>query len=552
MPDPRVNVVLGAKDEATKVVTGLRGQFEKFKKDAVTGFGLGAGIGVFNLATRAVGAVTDALGEATRMAMEEEAEIARLTTSIGENSAAWDGNIQAIEDLLTERQRLGFSDSEQRTSLASLVAVTKDHTVALDLNRQAMDLARLRGMSLSDASELLGKVYGGNTSILRRYGIRVRQGATATEALAEVQKMAADQAEAFADTSLGAWTALELKIEDVKEAVGKQLLPAMDSLTVGIDAALDPVGTASLLFGLLQSQMEGNTVAFEAVWRASKDLAPQLGLTAEGWRETIQTADDSNRSFTDFADSIKMRIGQFAAFRAEQEALGFVFDEVTARWSKAPAEMARALRPIPGVVAAARDDALHEAMQFGPSLRDTIKASKDEIREAMTDVRWAMEHPFAGDRLARYMEDKAQAMNRKLITALRQGKTDAAEETGDIVNAILSELSVLEGQNYSIGVAMRFREQQKRGSFGQGEANRRAGRRAHGGPVSAGQTFLVGENGPEFLHMGSQSGHVTPDGGSMRPIVVNVDGHELFRIMDARGGSRYATAGRGSYYRTAE
>src|SRR3990167_649723 len=416
-----------------------------------------------------------------------------------------------------------------------------------------MDLARLRGMSLSDASELLGKVYGGNTSILRRYGIRVRQGATATEALAEVQKMAADQAEAFADTSLGAWTALELKIEDVKEAVGKQLLPAMDSLAVGIDAALDPVGTASLLFGLLQSQMEGNTVAFEAVWRASKDLAPQLGLTAEGWRETIQTADDSNRSFTDFADSIKMRLVNFAAFRAEQEALGFVFDEVTARWSKAPEELARAVRPLPGIVAAARDDALHEAMQFGPSLRDTIKASKDEIREAMTDVRWAMEHPFAGDRLARYMEDKAQAMNRKLITALRQGKTDAAEETGDIVNAILSELSVLEGQNYSIGVAMRFREQQKRGSFGQGEANRRAGRRAHGGPVSAGQTFLVGENGPEFLHMGSQSGHVSPnDGGSMRPIVVNVDGHELFRIMDARGGSRYATAGRGSYYRTTE
>ena len=42
--DSRLNVILGAKDEASKVVGGLRGQFEKFKKDAMTGFGLGAGL----------------------------------------------------------------------------------------------------------------------------------------------------------------------------------------------------------------------------------------------------------------------------------------------------------------------------------------------------------------------------------------------------------------------------------------------------------------------------------------------------------------------------
>lgn len=37
--------------------------------------------------------------------------------------------------------------------------------------------------------------------------------------------------------------------------------------------------------------------------------------------------------------------------------------------------------------------------------------------------------------------------------------------------------------------------------------------RAHGGPVLAGQTYLVGERGPELLTMGGRGGYVTPNGG---------------------------------------
>jgi len=37
------------------------------------------------------------------------------------------------------------------------------------------------------------------------------------------------------------------------------------------------------------------------------------------------------------------------------------------------------------------------------------------------------------------------------------------------------------------------------------------GRRANGGPVSAGRSYLVGERGPEILRMGSRSGSITPN-----------------------------------------
>lgn len=53
--------------------------------------------------------------------------------------------------------------------------------------------------------------------------------------------------------------------------------------------------------------------------------------------------------------------------------------------------------------------------------------------------------------------------------------------------------------------------------------------RASGGPVSAGQSYVVGERGPERLTMGASSGFITPNGGggAIRDVHVHVDGHVL-------------------------
>ena len=55
------------------------------------------------------------------------------------------------------------------------------------------------------------------------------------------------------------------------------------------------------------------------------------------------------------------------------------------------------------------------------------------------------------------------------------------------------------------------------------------GKRARGGPVSAGGAFLVGERGPEILQMGSKGGNIIPNsdlgggGGTTNVVTVNVD-----------------------------
>ena len=55
------------------------------------------------------------------------------------------------------------------------------------------------------------------------------------------------------------------------------------------------------------------------------------------------------------------------------------------------------------------------------------------------------------------------------------------------------------------------------------------GKRASGGPVSAGGAYLVGERGPEILQMGSKGGNIIPNsklgggGGTTNVVTVNVD-----------------------------
>ena len=59
--------------------------------------------------------------------------------------------------------------------------------------------------------------------------------------------------------------------------------------------------------------------------------------------------------------------------------------------------------------------------------------------------------------------------------------------------------------------------------------------RASGGPVLPEGTYLVGERGPEYLHMGNQSGWVEPGAGGQPVVIqVQVDGRTLAEVVDKR------------------
>jgi hypothetical protein len=214
------------------------GKVKKGLSDIKTGALDQLGIG-FAGAAGAAALLTGALVKGVQGAIEEQASLKRLTTVLAANVQGWDGHTEAIEKSIKARENLGFSDDAQRESLIKLIPAFKNVNKALDVQATAMDLARLKGISLEDASDALVKVEGGQYRVLKSLGIVLKDGATQTEALAAVQKVAMGQASQYADTLAGKSEALQAKFDDLTEQVGGKLIPVLDDLATAALKVVD-------------------------------------------------------------------------------------------------------------------------------------------------------------------------------------------------------------------------------------------------------------------------------------------------------------------------
>jgi hypothetical protein len=382
--EARIGITTNTKG-AEQGITSVRGMFSNLAKDAkgsiLTGVGLGAGVTAFGALKNAAGSAADFLADSVLAARDEEVGIRRLTTAIQENVAGWDGNIDAIERVIDEREKLGFSDGEQRESLAVLTSVTKDHTKALDLQRIAMDLARLRGMELGAASELIGKVYAGNVGILARYGIQLARGTSATEALAEIQKRAAGQAEAFADTAAGAAATLAIEFENLQEDIGKELLPVMIELSRVLRDDVVPAARDTVQWFVENGEVIGTVVdAVVNLFNPLHDVTDELLRQADVYTHA-----------TGAAAGFKENMGGVPRVVAE---VGEAFSGV----SEDGDELVEDMRELPGDIA------------------DALREGREDWREALSQLSTDIDDETT--RAARIAELKAALIGTDLVAGL--------------------------------------------------------------------------------------------------------------------------------------
>jgi len=155
---------------------------------------------------------------------------------------------------------------------------------------------------------------------------------------------------------------------------------------------------------------------------------------------------------------------------------------------------------------------------------------------------------------------KVNSMTRDLHAQMAQaGYTDAQIQTltsdlgllPDQVDLIFATPGLAEAQNAIANVAAQVaaftQSQAAVGSVATAVAravggDKPPGRRARGGPVDAGGAYIVGEEGPELMVMGSKSGTVIPaqqtaamlnggggGGGGTTTVVLELDGREFYR-----------------------
>jgi len=224
MANPEISLLVKMKDEASKELDKLQKNVGLTSKQMRN-----MGIGMM----AAGGAIVAGMGMAVKAANAERIGISRLEAQLKNVGVSYDDVKGSLEDVISATQyKTGIADDEQRIALGELVMITGDYQRSLDLMPLALDLAAAKEMDLGTAAEVVGRVAVGNTTILKRYGIELKEGATAAEALAEMQSKVGGTAEATRDPM----KVLGAQIGDLKEAIGTALLPVvtkwLDKLTL--------------------------------------------------------------------------------------------------------------------------------------------------------------------------------------------------------------------------------------------------------------------------------------------------------------------------------
>ncbi|MEK6225801.1 MAG: hypothetical protein AABM40_05825 [Chloroflexota bacterium] len=222
--------------------------------------------GSLNIGKAAVGAFTgavagagvDALSKWAQAAADDEASVASLAQSITNTGANYDDYVGTLDDVIKKGQDLAFSDDQTRAALQMLTEETGSADEALKRLPVTMDLARAKHIDLEAAAKLLGKVNDENTKGLKKLGIVMDEGATATDVLAKVQQVAGGQAETYGNSTKGSIDKVHDALGEFTEGIGASLGPAQGliALLPGISGGMSIAGGAiGGLSGLIKGGM---------------------------------------------------------------------------------------------------------------------------------------------------------------------------------------------------------------------------------------------------------------------------------------------------------
>jgi phage-related minor tail protein len=226
-------IALEGQEKVKEQLQGIQG----YVKDNEKGFkDLGTAM------TVAGAAITGALVLSVKSAADEEAGVIKLSQALKNVGVNYDDVKDSLEGVISANQKkTGIADDQQRAAMQSLLEVTGDYQASLDLLPLALDLATAKGIDAASASQIVGKVAQGNTGILARYGIVLQDGATATEALGELQAKFGGQAEAYGQTMSGQIDTLKNSFGDLMEDIGSVLLPLLKDLFSNISPIIENI-----------------------------------------------------------------------------------------------------------------------------------------------------------------------------------------------------------------------------------------------------------------------------------------------------------------------
>lgn len=167
--------------------------------------------------------------ETAKKAVEQFAEAERAVQSLGQAVAntgkLTEGYSEELATLASGLQETtAISDEKWLAVFERLTKFGADSSNIKEYAESVKNLAGFLGTDIEEAAFIFGRALGGNFEILHRYGIAVKESATQTEKLADVQRQLAERGagilEAKAKTLTGQFNGLKLALTDVFEGIG--------------------------------------------------------------------------------------------------------------------------------------------------------------------------------------------------------------------------------------------------------------------------------------------------------------------------------------------
>lgn len=181
---------------------------------------------VFN----AIAAIPAALGVAFDAYREQEQAVNELNQSMI-NAGTFSAELQNkyLELAAALQKTTLFSDDQINSAQSLLQAHIGNKEVTSDLLKATLDLAQAKKMDLASAASLVGKAIGGESEVLKRYGITVKESSNDSEKLANVtealNKKFGGQAEE-ARKGAGGVDGFKMSMGELAEAIGSRIAPA--------------------------------------------------------------------------------------------------------------------------------------------------------------------------------------------------------------------------------------------------------------------------------------------------------------------------------------
>jgi hypothetical protein len=305
-------------------VTGNTAPLRKALKDAqkdLTAFGKAQQqwAAASSLAYGVVGTAAFQFGmDAVKAAIEDQKAQAlladQLEKTLGANTALIASTESYIETLMLATN---VGDDKLRPALASLVRVTGDLTKSQNLLGIAVDLSTATGKDLEAVTTALGKAAMGQTTALSRLGVGLSQATLAggdfNAILREITAKTGGAAAAALDTTAGKVQNLGVRFDELKEQLGTELLPVVETV-------------ADRLLGVADAVQEGDYVkaGTDAGFSATKFVRWATGINL------VSSAIQKLNPFADEAEKKILATGTAADFSAAKFR---ILDEATANLS---------------------------------------------------------------------------------------------------------------------------------------------------------------------------------------------------------------------------